>query len=546
MACAAFGYIRPKMPELEHPRPAGPGRRARVLLARVDPWCALFAAGLLLFLWYGLVRLHLPNYWDEAWVYYPAVSTMATSGPGLLPADLAPELSRGHPLLFHFLGAWWMKLFGISRPAGHAFALSISAALAIATFLIGRRALGSMAGWAAATLLLANEMFIAQSTLLLPEVLLALFGLLTLAAYLERSIRWYLVFGICTVLVKESGLVVIIGVLGWTLLRLTDPSMRDRTDRRWVLVSLLPCLALAGFLTIQSKQHGWFFFPEHVGMITWHVQDIVYKLKLGYIDVFEAQGMFWTTYAFGLVAPLILFRKNWRKGLLVVVLLITAVKVLFGRWELGQEGALAVPVVIFVTLLFLVCRPFARDHGQAGELVGLCLLITVGYLLFTALNFFSDRYLVPALPLVAVAMMGLLHTALLPLWRRAFPVLAALLIIVVATRIGSDQRIGDTRLTYLDDIQVRREMVQALEQRQLQHTALTGTFMDSVYLTLPSAGYLTNEGPFTGIRTMTEGADVIKIVHDSHGAEGRTLLLHFQAGPAWIGIVAPQEEQGPE
>ena len=43
------------------------------------------------------------NRWDEIWVYAPALTEMAEIGPTLLPGVLDAELSRGHPLLFHFL-----------------------------------------------------------------------------------------------------------------------------------------------------------------------------------------------------------------------------------------------------------------------------------------------------------------------------------------------------------------------------------------------------------------------------------------------------------
>ena len=62
------------------------------------------------FIIYKMPHLSLPYYWDEAWVYGPAVRLMEQTGLSLLPDALPVYYSRGHPLLFHFLGASWIKI----------------------------------------------------------------------------------------------------------------------------------------------------------------------------------------------------------------------------------------------------------------------------------------------------------------------------------------------------------------------------------------------------------------------------------------------------
>ena len=66
---------------------------------------ALTALMLLLFLLYKLPFMALPYYYDEAWPYAVAIRTVHANGLSLLPTALDPELSRGHPVMFHFLGA---------------------------------------------------------------------------------------------------------------------------------------------------------------------------------------------------------------------------------------------------------------------------------------------------------------------------------------------------------------------------------------------------------------------------------------------------------
>jgi len=144
----------------------------------------LFLIGLLaviiIFIGVKIPFLSLPYYWDEAWAYGPAIRTMESTGLGILPNALPPELSRGHPLLFHFLGAGWMKLFGTSVTAAHIFPLLVSVLLLVAVYAFGKKIfLSSKAGFTAAFALALQPIFLAQSGLLSPEVLLALFSLVS-------------------------------------------------------------------------------------------------------------------------------------------------------------------------------------------------------------------------------------------------------------------------------------------------------------------------------------------------------------------------------
>lgn len=505
-----------------------------------DLWGILFLAEVLAFLLFKNGHLELPNYWDEAWVYYPAVSAMAEAGPSLSPAAIPTDLSRGHPLLFHFLGGLWMKLFGISRVSGHAFALTISTGLLAITFLVGKRVQGSVVGWAAGTVVLVNEAFLAQSALLLPEVMLALFALLTLWAFVERSALWFVIAGSCTALVKESGLVAVIAVLCWLLLRsLGKEGERDRGTRKWMALCLVPIVVLATFLLIQKVIHGWYLFPDHIGMITWDVQAIVYKLKLGYGLVCETQGLAYMAYAFGTIGTIAFYRKDWKRALPVLLLYVAAIKVLFGRWSLGQEGALIVPLLCFGLLLIVHIRRFAAVAGRAGEVVGVGLLSVIGMLLFTAINFFSDRYLLFAVPFFALMVMVFLHRVTSDLGRLPFACAASVLIGMVALHIGKDQNIGDTRLTYVNDIQVRRAMADELGANNLFEAPILSSFMDSVYLNDPTAGYLTGTQRFIGAHVLHRPPDTLQLItaSDASFPPIRDTLMHHSSGPAFSMLI---------
>ena len=79
-------------------------------VVRSHPGFLLFLCWLI-FIIFKLPHLSLPYYSDEAWSYIPAIHMMETNGLSMLPDALPPDVSRGHPLLFYFLGALWMRVF---------------------------------------------------------------------------------------------------------------------------------------------------------------------------------------------------------------------------------------------------------------------------------------------------------------------------------------------------------------------------------------------------------------------------------------------------
>ncbi|MGC9986936.1 MAG: hypothetical protein ABSF35_25390 [Polyangia bacterium] len=111
---------------------------------------------------------------------------------------------------------------------------------------------------AAASLLLVQPLFLAQSTLLLPEVPLALACLWSMHTFSRER---YLLAGICTTLaifLKETALVLdavlcVMLLLGWQRER---PKLKSRLGG--ILAVAVPALLYGLFLLIQKRQNGWY------------------------------------------------------------------------------------------------------------------------------------------------------------------------------------------------------------------------------------------------------------------------------------------------
>ena len=334
--------------------PPGPflPRLWRVLRANRD-WLAL--ALLLLPFWvYKLRDLALPYFWDELGVYARAAVYLRDHTLGLLPSHLAPELSRGHPLLLPFTFGALFRVFGATPLVAHVFMFLLATGLVVSVFWIARKHWNAAVGLAAAALLMVQPLFLAQSTLLLPELPLALACLWSMHAFSRQR---YLLAGICLALaisLKETALVldVVLGamlIVQWLRVR---PSLKSALAG--ILALAIPTLLYGLFLLIQKRQNGWYFYPLHEHHVNFRWLAMKGEL-LDYLSfVFVEQGRF---------------------ALSVVVALWLAFR-LFGR-RVGE-------------------RRFAHSLAWTFALFG------IGILVFSAGNFFMKRYLLCLLPPLAI------------------------------------------------------------------------------------------------------------------------------------------------
>lgn len=507
-----------------------------------DPWTLVFLLLILAFVAFKWPYLGSPFYWDEAWVYAPAVKAMHAHGPSLLPNAIDPSLSRGHPVLFHMLGSIWTTAFGTSRVTMHAFALVVSVGLLILVYRCGSRVASRSVGLSAVLLLLVNEPFLAQSAILLPEVMLALLALLTAWMYVERRPWGYVIAGTCALLTKESALVLIMALVIWHIIQwVAHRESRTGEWRRWLGLLFIPVGSMCLYFLYQYRLFGWFFYPEHLGMITWGERHITYKAKLAFTDLFEAQGGSFLTYAVAFAVPVLWGGRDRRWAPVVILLYITAIKVLYGKWTLPSYWTLVIPLLCFAAVFLLFFWRTYRQAPRTLELVCIGFLFVIGFIGFCALNFFTDRYLLCAVPFIALGASILFDQALRP-YHKALPTaLTTVLAVIMAGHIGEQSGNGDTRLTYTDAITVHRQMIGFCEDEHLQEAVFFGSFLDRVYMTDTTAGYLSTTTTFAHIRYALSDSTQYAIYTDAlpgdvlrqRESTGLVIWERFTAGTAW-------------
>lgn len=518
----------------------------RASLSSLPDWA--FGVLLVGFIGTKAAYLGLPYYWDEAWVYAPAIHTMHASGPSLLPDDIGTALSRGHPLMFHFLGSLWISVFGPSRESSHAFVLVTAVILLIFMYRWVAKLSGKWSGLASAAIVGGNEAFLAQSGILLPETLLALFALISFAAYHSDRPWVYVIASSVCVLTKESGVVIVLALVCWHLYAMARDAVQGSDQRRrwtWLYVLLVPAFVLSSFLFYQRVRFGWFLFPEHTQLVSLNLKDVIYKLKLCHAFLFERNGMEAATYAFAFIFPLAW--RGWNRWwfLIAGVALVAAIKVLYGRW--GLPLGFTIPAVLASLFLYqaLFLEKLRMVNRALGAVVSSGLACIVAFSLFSAVNFYTERYLLCLIPMIAVVFVPALEFALRDYPKPVFAGVALCILIPIAWSIGEQNGIKDVNLNYADDIRARQRVIRLCESMGLYDDPVAGSFLEQYYMTDPLIGYLSGMSLFTNVQSSVSADTQYAVVSSATTAEdlaraqryGLKVLNVQVSGSAWCALV---------
>ncbi|MFN5458754.1 MAG: ArnT family glycosyltransferase [Bacteroidota bacterium] len=250
----------------------------------------LFILGVFILFFFKHNDLNLPFYWDEGWVYGKAVRIMADARISIMPNALNYEIGRGHPLLFHVGFATFLKIFGNTILNAHILALIISCLLLLVIYLIAEKTIKVKSGWIISLLVLIQPVFIAQSGLVLPEVLLSIFILLSIYGFTFEK-KWLLFISLSiAILIKESAIVV------FALLNFV--TINNFFSKKWnprILISKLfwiniPLSFWFIHLLLHKIQFGTFLFHEHADYVSFKWSEMWPKLERVFYFVFLAQG----------------------------------------------------------------------------------------------------------------------------------------------------------------------------------------------------------------------------------------------------------------
>jgi len=453
---------------------------------------------IVVFVIFKFPHLSLPYYWDEGWVYGPAVMHMYEAGISMSPDIISEYYTRGHPLLFHVLTASWMKLFGASIFSAHCFALFVSVSVLVSIFVICTKYISPKAGLISLLLAVVQPIFLAQSALVLPEMMLALFVLLSLFFYVNNQKAYYWLAAACAIMTKESAIIIFctLGLYeGIAFIKSAEKNFLSLIYKGFFAVS--PIIVWLLFLVWQKQVNGWYFFPEHTGYISFDIASIWNKLEryFAYLYLFQGRNM--------------------------------------------------TSVAAIIALVFFIIRKQYKSAGKTNELLIVFTLFSLLFLIFSSLNFYSDRYLLCLIPLLAIS-----AAALLVGFYKRFIYLVVIALVTSGLYNSLYKKTNaDHNLGYVETVHAYQQTVDYLVSEKLKDKHFYAYFLMKENLVNPYTGYVTLEQKFTNvfdgasdkcdyfIVSNTEGEKEFEVIKTQYPLE---LIKRIENKHVWVEIYKKQ------
>lgn len=423
------------------------------------PWFFLVLSFILVIV-VKIPHLGLPYFFDETSSYYPAVLEMAKVGPGMLPGTVSIDLSKGHPLFFYFLASMWLKFIAVdSVILMRIFPLLLSL---VALFVFHRFAklhTNILLANIAVLLLSLQPIFLAQASLVLPGILLFILLMMSFDSYLSRNYGRYALYGSLMMLTKETS-VVFIMVFGLAYLVENYRDWNVKIFWHNLVWLAVPVFVYMLFLILHYQKFGVFFFPEHIGYITSNWVVVQGKLNSAIWMLFLAQG------------------RN---------------------------------LIFFLAILALIILLFRKKNIEYRRFLILCLPVLFFFLIFTSLNFFGYRYVLPVLGIVILASLVLIQQI-----KSKYQILNITFIICIfsvsayysATKRGP----SDVDLGYTQYLVVHQQMSKYCEQQSWYDKEIGGGYNMVMSLRDRCGNYLSTDKNFK--------------THHLPGIENRDIIIY--------------------
>jgi 4-amino-4-deoxy-L-arabinose transferase-like glycosyltransferase len=465
---------------------------------------------LILFIILKIPYLGLPYYWDEAWVYGPALRFMEAHQLSLMPDALPVSYSRGHPLLFHFLGALWLRIFGVSLLSSHLFALFVSIALLIIVYYFCRSFFSQKVGLLACFLILVQPIFQAQSVLVLPEILLSLFLLMTIFFFLKEKWIGYILAGTCALLTKETAIVIVISALFWFLLNsffIKKEKIKAINFISKSVILVIPIIFFCFFLILQKRINGWYFFPDHLQSIS---------------------------------TDLFIIIKNLIKRTIYL---------------LTDDGRIMLFLAMLISIYFFFSKKTYRKNPANITLIFL-VIFSAFYLFICAVNFYSNRYSISIIiPFIIMASFFIINffTKKTYLFLFILGILCLQLFVFIPKEKSSDCSLG-----YTQDIKTSKQMVEYCVDNNFQNKSIFANFLMTVNLSNPYSGYITEQHRFpntsskidnntelyifSSMELLKENKEQIDAYNKIKSSKTIRLLKRFESKFSWTEIYGPTKQ----
>ncbi|HAS35428.1 MAG TPA: hypothetical protein DCS15_03010 [Flavobacteriales bacterium] len=468
--------------------------------------------------------MNVPFYWDAAWVYAPGIQQLAENF-SLFPNLETIEYSRGHPQLFFILGALWTMIFGSSLISIHSFALVNTLAIVASVFWILNKWTSPWVALLGSLILSLQLTFITHNVQVLPEMMLSLGILWSVYFFADKKYSAYAIAIVLSCFVKESAWV--LGGLIFGLQVLLFVLKAEVFSWKRLLLVSTPLFLVILFLAYNYLSFGWILYPEHTGYLRLSFQEILPTLQKAYSFTFELEGRLYLFYL-GLI--LFFFQAKqlpWWERILHFLIMGSVVKVVFGRIPFipGTEPYL-LPLILLIPWVRLTF-PLFYSENKRDRFLALVFTFLPLFIVFSAMNFFTERYLLNCLALLTTA--SFLVIGMVKIKKAVVNIaLGSLIIVPVLSASLNHAEHWNPSSLYLNDVQVTQAYVAYLEEEDFYNESIVLSFLEGVALNNKYAGYKsTNIDFYQPKKRIDEGANWVLLCNLTQGYKREDLVEYI-------------------
>jgi 4-amino-4-deoxy-L-arabinose transferase-like glycosyltransferase len=439
--------------------------------------------------------LNLPHFWDEAFPYSYAIGHMSENGSSLL-SDGAPTVyTTGHPLLYYFLQSNWNNLVGGVLWMERLFPIILSTLILVFTFLVGKHLHSNWTGGIAAILLSTQSSFLSQASFQLPETMLTLFLLMSIY-YSITNKKWaFVLVATGLVFTKETGVILLfILFMNFVVASYNKSNLTTFLKSTWVYI--IPIALNFLFYLHQYYVQGWFLFPRHTGFILFDADLVFNQFSRFFAHLFIYDG----------------------RNITFFTMLIFIAFFGMAKWKRSKKIASDQTVFLLISLI-------------------------VGFLIFSAFNFYSNRYILCLFPIFVI----LASLSITTLFKEKFWISSAIglvLAIVTLTQGLTKSSSSDCSLGYSDVVRTQMSAINYCVNMGWQNKSIETGFLMSKNLTSHYPRYVKQDQIFFAVNETNSTPEVIIV----SSIEPKTGLLEnlddfysvqrFESKNEWCEILA--------
>ncbi len=464
---------------------------------------------LVLFIMLKIPHMLYAFYWDESWPYVPAIKEMFRHGISLLPGAVNPDLSRGHPLFFHTIGAAWIHIFGQSNKSLHAFALTISLLFLVTIYESVSRLFNKRAAIISLLLVATHVSFFVQSSFVLLEMLVAFLSFLSIWLYVKEKYLLATLALTALMLTKESGAVAVFIIGMHAFVGLFNKNIAFRTRLIRLLPAATALAAIALFFIVQKHKYGWYVLPLYTDTILTKWNDIWYRFTTGCLSTTFCEGAEYLLFLSLIVcAVFVIIKKKTKQSFALLCLF---VPVILGYYYcdgyrlrvLNFPAPSVITFVLFVLFYVLTLFVFSSrvyyDTAEQRKFLLLTGSFVFAYMMFSSVVYFIPRYLlasiVPGLVLVGVFSDMVIRQSYILLY---YP----FLIIIAITGYFSFKeckRWGDNETGFYYGLKTETCVVEYMERSNYYDKHIAASYLNATHLSNHDCGFLSSWYNFNNV-----------------------------------------------